>query len=129
MRIEASSIEELIEKSGDKREGLILLDTLICETAPQLEHWLLKSETYVMIGYGRFKYDTNFPLIALAPQKNFISLYVVGEKEGERFTTLYKPRLGKVAVGKSCINIKNPHALVLPEVKQLILDCVAWNEQ
>ncbi len=127
MRIEANSVEELIEKSGDKKEGLLIIDKLIQDTAPLLDQWLLKSDTYVMIGYGRSKYDNKFPLIALAPQKNFISLYVVGEKDGVLFTTLYKDNLGKVKAGKSCIQIKNIDNINLTALKELITDCVEWN--
>ncbi len=127
MRIDANSIEQLIELSGDKKEGIILLDNLITSAAPNLERWLLKSDTYVMIGYGRYRYDDNFPPIALAPQKNYISLYVYGEKDGELFTTIYKSKLGKVTAGKSCINIKNVDKINQTELVNLVKDCIEWN--
>ncbi len=128
MRIEANSVEELIEKAGDKKEGLIFLDQWIQKIAPGLKRWLLKSDTYVMIGYGKSRYDERYSLITLAPQKNFISLYIMGEKDGELLTKQYKDKIGKVTVGKSCIQIKNTEALNLRELENLILDSIRWNE-
>lgn len=128
MRSEARSVEDLFEKSEDKREGLLVIDEVIRDAAPQLERWLLKSETYTMIGYGRLKFSDQYPILRIAPQKNYISLYVIGEKEEDLLTNKYKAKLGKVSVGKSCIMIQNIHNIDLCKLKNLILDCVKWHD-
>ncbi len=129
MRIDAHTPDELIELSGDKKHGLLIIDELISSAAPQLERWLLKSDTYAMLGYGRDSENPQYPVIAAAPQKNYISLYVEGERDGEPLTSYYKDRLGKVSAGKSCINIRNVDKIDLEELERLVLDCVEWNER
>ena len=65
-----------------------------------------------MLGYGTFKYKNykkemiDWPIIALANQKNYISLYVCSLEGGKYVAEKYKDELGKVSVGKSCIRFK-----------------------
>lgn len=129
MKIEAISVEEVIEKSGDKKESILILDTLIKSIVPDIKRWLLTSQTYTIIGYGKLKHHDDYPLIGIAPQKKYISLYVIGKKDGRLLTDIYRNKLGKVKVGKSCISIRNIDTVDKDELKNLLLDSIAWNQK
>ncbi len=65
-----------------------------------------------MLGYGSFKYldskkkPQEWPVVALANQKNYISLYVCALDDGEYLAEKYQDELGKVSIGRSCIRFK-----------------------
>ena len=79
-----------------------------------------------MPGYGSFKYKNNkkevldWPIIALASQKNYISLYVCAIEGGEYIAEKYKGDLGKVNVGRSCIRFKKIEDLNLKTLEKVI---------
>lgn len=81
---------------------------------------------YNMLGYGSFKYlnykkqTIDWPVIALASQKNYISLYVCALEKGKYLAEKYKQDLGKVSVGKSCIRFKKLSDLNLPALKKVL---------
>lgn len=64
-----------------------------------------------MIGYCFVPYKTAvntapYPLISIAPQKNNISIYIMGVVDGQFIVPNYAPIFGKSNIGKSCIRIK-----------------------
>ena len=79
-----------------------------------------------MPGYGTFKYKNykkdilNWPVIALASQKNYISLYICALDKGKYIAEKYKKDLGKVSVGKSCIRFKKLQDLNLKTLAKVI---------
>jgi hypothetical protein len=79
-----------------------------------------------MPGYGSFKYKNykkeilEWPIIALASQKNYISVYVCAVKDGEYIAEKYKNELGKASVGKSCIRFKKLEDLNLKTLEKVI---------
>lgn len=79
-----------------------------------------------MLGYGTFKYlnnkkeTLNWPVIALASQKNYISIYVCAVDKGEYIAEKHKKELGKVSVGKSCIRFKKVEDLNLKTLEKVI---------
>jgi hypothetical protein len=105
----AKTSEEYIELLPEERKkDLLLLDRLIKKTVPQLKRHF----AYNMLGYGSFPYlnykkqTVPWPVVALASQKNYISLYVCALEKGKYIAEKYKADLGKVSVGKSCIRFK-----------------------
>lgn len=104
--VEAKTTEEYMQSlPSDRKEIIHSLDAFIRTTVPSLDPVF----AYNMPGYGLFTY-TNYkkevikwPVIALASQKNYISLYVCAVENGEYVAEKYKKTLGKVSVGKSCI--------------------------
>lgn len=62
----------------------------------------------------------NWPIIALASQKNYISLYVCAVQGGEYIAEKYQNELGQVSVGHSCIRFKRIEDLNLPALKKII---------
>jgi hypothetical protein len=79
-----------------------------------------------MLGYGKFKYKNykgemmEWPTVALASQKNYISVYVCAVENGEYIAEKHKKELGKVSVGKSCIRFDNLEKVDLPVLKKVI---------
>ncbi len=79
-----------------------------------------------MLGYGSFKYvnykkeTVDWPIIGLASQKSYISLYVCALEDGKYIAEKYKDTLGKVSVGKSCIRFKKLEDLDLKGLREIL---------
>ena len=123
----AKSGDEYIAMPNDeRREAIEALDKLIKSSTPKLTRWF----AYNMLGYGDFTYkdykvdDGKWPVIALASQKNYMSLYVcaIDQKDQTKYLAeryekeLYKDGV-KPNVGKSCIRFKKLDDLNLDTVK------------
>lgn len=107
----------------ERREPMEFLHKLIQKAAPKLKPNFL----YNMPGYGSFLYKNNktkkllpWPVIGLASQKNYISLYVCAVDKGEYIAEKNKKELGKVSVGKSCIRFKKIEDLNLKTLEKVI---------
>jgi hypothetical protein len=123
--VKATDRESYIKSIAEpRRSEIVTLDQLIQKTVPTLSPNFL----YNMLGYGTFKYvnykkDTiDWPVIALASQKNYMSLYVCCITDGVYLAEKSKHELGKVSVGKSCIRFKKFSDLHLPAVEKLLKD-------
>lgn len=119
-----SDTEYIAMLTDDRREAIEAIDTLIQKTVPKLDRWF----AYNMLGYGRFQYKNSkkelvdWPVISLASQKNYMSLYVCSISDsGEYVAEEFKDKLGKVSVGKSCIRFKKLDDLNLDAVKEVLL--------
>jgi len=119
----AKSVKEYLEAVPPERRGAMeFLHALIQKTAPTLKAHF----AYNMLGYGSFPYknykkeDIEWPVISLANQKNYISLYVCAVENGKYIAETHKKELGKVSVGKSCIRFKNVSDLNLETLKKVI---------
>lgn len=106
----------------ERREPMEFLHKFIQKTAPKLTPNFL----YNMPGYGSFKYKNhkkeilNWPVIALASQKNYISLYVCAVDKGAYVAEKHKKELGKVSVGRSCIRFKKISDLNLKTLEKVL---------
>lgn len=104
MKIEASTPEEYLAKLEEPRKSdVTALHHLIRETVPDLT----PNTSFGMLGYGVYHYryasgrEGDWPIIALASQKNYITLYAdvaVAQK--------YREQLPKADIGQSCIRFK-----------------------
>ena len=106
----------------DRRAPMEFLHKFIQQTAPSLKPIF----AYNMLGYGTFKCKNykkeiiDWPIVALASQKNYISLYICALDHGEYIAEKYKKELGRVNVGKSCIRFKKLDDLNLQTLKKVI---------
>lgn len=119
----ATSIKEYLALMPENRKEIInFLHDFIQKSVPTLKPHF----AYNMIGYGSFKYKNykkqiiDWPIISLANQKNYVSIYVCAVEEGAYMAEKYKDSLGKVSVGKSCIRFKSLDDVSLPALKKLI---------
>ena len=130
MKIEAKSIEELIERSGPRADALRKLDALIVATAPELERRLFSGPSVTLIGYGELIWENMsssgvWPVIAVAPQKHQVSMYVAAEQDGVLLVQVYGDKLGRTNNGKHCVRFKKFEDLVQDEVVAFLRDAVA----
>jgi hypothetical protein len=121
--VAAKTVDEyLAAVPEDRKESMLFLHDFIQKTAPTLKSHF----AYNMLGYGSMKYlDSkkkviDWPIISLANQKNYISLYVCATEGNEYIAEKNKERLGKVKVGKSCIQINKIEDVNLDVLKEVI---------
>lgn len=105
-----------------RKKDIQFLHAFIQKASPKLRPHF----AYNMLGYGSFKYKNykkeiiDWPVVALANQKNYISVYVCAVDNGVYIAEKHKSALGKVSVGKSCIRIKKLEDVHLPALKEVI---------
>lgn len=119
----AKTVKEYIDSVGeDCREAIVFLHAFIQKSAPKLKSHFANN----MLGYGSFPYKNykkeiiEWPVVALANQKNYISVYVCSIVDGQYVAETYKNELGKVKVGKSCISFKKIDDLNLTTFKKVL---------
>ena len=122
-KVKADSIPSYIASLPDDRKAIVRsLDKLIRKTVPKLKPHF----AFNMLGYGSFKYLNHkkelilWPTLALASQKQYLSLYVCALEDGKYIAEKYKKELGKVSVGKSCIRFKKLSDLNLDTLKTIL---------
>lgn len=121
--VAAKSIREYFDMlAPERKKPMEFLDRFIKKEAPTLKPLF----SYNMPGYGTFKYKNykkeiiDWPIIAFASQKNYMSLYICSVINGEYIAEKYKDKLGKVSVGKSCIRFKKIDDLNFDVLKKII---------
>lgn len=119
----AKSVKEyLAALPPNRRESIEFLHTFIQETVPNLRPYFATN----MLGYGSFPYKNykkeliEWPVVAMASQKQHISIYVCAVKDGEYIAEKHKKELGKVKVGRSCISFKKLSDLNLDVFKKVL---------
>jgi uncharacterized protein YdhG (YjbR/CyaY superfamily) len=121
--VSAKTIAQYFAALPPERRALIrALDAFIRKTVPRLKPHF----AYNMLGYGAFPYRDHkkrlisWPVVALASQKNYVSVYVCA-LDGRRYVAeKYAKELGKVSVGKSCIRFKRMEDLHLPTLTKVL---------
>ena len=123
--VKAKSISEYIALIKEPRKSQIIeLDSIIQKTVPFLKPVFASN----MLGYGTFHYKTKsgregeWPVLSLASQKNYISVYVCSVTNGKYIAEEYKDKLGKVSVGKSCIRFKKIEDIDLEVLKKVLTE-------
>ncbi len=119
----ATTVKEyLAAVPAERKEAMEFLHKFILKTVPTLKPYF----AYNMLGYGAFPYKNykketiEWPVIALANQKQYISLYVCAVVGGKYIAETHKKDLGKVSVGKSCIRLKKLEDLNLKALEKVL---------
>mgnify|MGYP001565934848 CR=1 FL=1 len=122
--VKANTVKEYLDAVPKaQKEDMVFLHNFIMKAVPKLKSHF----AYNMLGYGSFKYlnykkeKIDWPVIGLANQKNYISVYVCALENGKYIAEKYKSELGKVSVGKSCIRFKKINDINLPEFKKVLI--------
>jgi uncharacterized protein YdhG (YjbR/CyaY superfamily) len=106
----------------ERRNILTKLDQVIKNTVPELKEFY----AYNMPGYGSFTYinykkeEVKWPVISMASQKNYVSVYVCAVDANQYIAEKYGDELGNVSVGKSCIRFKKLEDLNIEVFKKVI---------
>lgn len=122
-KIKPTNVKEYLDSiPKDREETVLFLHNFIQKKTPKLKPHF----AYNMLGYGSFPYRNykkeliQWPIVALANQKNYISLYVCAVDHNEYIAEKYKKDLGRVSVGKSCIRFKKITDLNLSVLEEII---------
>lgn len=121
---DAKSVQEYLDNVPAERKEIIdFLHEFIQKSAPSLKAFF----AYNMLGYGKFQYFDkrnkewrDWPVVALANQKNYVSVYICATTDGKYAAEEHKDKLGKVSVGKSCIRFKKLEQVNLDALKEVI---------
>ena len=119
---DAKNPEEYIAKIDEPRRSEIeKLHKLIRKTVPRLEPFMIAG----MIGYGKYHYkgkssEGEWCVIALASQKNYISVYVCAVDVNGYLAEQNKDKFPKASIGKSCIRFKKTDDINLDELTTLL---------
>jgi hypothetical protein len=116
----AKSVEEyLLMLPDDRKKDFDFLHAFIQKAVPKLKPYYASN----MIGYGLFYYldskkqKKDWPIISLANQKEYISIYVCALIEDKAAAEKYTKELGKHTKGISCIRFKKIEEINLATLK------------
>ncbi|MEO6681203.1 MAG: DUF1801 domain-containing protein [Ginsengibacter sp.] len=119
----ATTVEEyLLNIPEDRKKDMDFLHDFIQKAVPSLKPYFAMN----MLGYGSFYYldsknqKKDWPVIALANQKNYISIYVCAVIEDQVAVEKYKKDLGKNTKGISCIRFKSIEEINLQTLKLVL---------
>lgn len=122
-KVKATTVNEYISSLPiEKKDSVVFLHKFIQKSVPALKPHFASN----MLGYGSFKCRNykgeiiDWPVIALAAQKNYFSLYVCATDRGKYIAESNKSNLGKVSVGKSCIRFKKIEDIKLDELNRVL---------
>ena len=121
--VKAKTVAEYLKAvPADRKELIDTLHAFIQKSVPKLKPRF----AYNMIGYGSFPWRNSkneaitWPVISLANQKNYVSIYVCAVDGGKYIAESHAKELGKVNVGKSCIRFKKLEDINLPMLKKVL---------
>ncbi len=111
-----------------RKRQIETLHAMIRKAAPGLKPAIVSG----MIGYGtcHYKYasgrEGEAPVIALASQKQYISLYVCATNGDRHVAEQFKSALPKASIGKSCIRFKKLEDVDLAVLRQIVGIGARW---
>ena len=119
----ARSVEEYLSLvPPERRKEIDLLHDFIQKAVPKLKPYFAAN----MIGYGSFYYldskkqKKDWPIISLANQKNYITIYVCTIIKDKAAAEKYKSELGKLTKGITCIRFKKIEEINLEILKTVL---------
>jgi hypothetical protein len=128
----SDEIEAWFAAAGEREDELRRVDALVRAAAPGIDRQLVPAGGGRMLGYGLMPYRprsakvaTTTPLISLAAQKRYLSLYVFAEVDGRYLAEARAERLGSVSCGKSCIRFSSLDRVDTDELAAVVRDAVA----
>ena len=108
-KVDVSSLQAYLDFDPRRKRDLLQLHALIAKAAPGLKRHFHAGTPkghagmrFKMIGYGKYRYAARsgtlveWPVIGVALQKNYISVYVSVTKAGASIVQSYAGRLGEL---------------------------------
>lgn len=134
-RVEVSSLESYLDFDPGRKPHLVRLHTLIRKAAPGLRRYFHKGTPagepgmrMMMIGYGKFHYAIRpgkrieWPVIGVALQKNYISVYVAVTKQNKPIVPTYAGTLGETRTGRNNFSFERFDELNTARVSSLFAE-------
>jgi hypothetical protein len=111
-RVTADSLAAYLDFDPARKPDLEKLDAVMRKAAPSLKRYFHEGTPageagmrMKMIGYGKYRYaiksgqSTSWPVVGIALQKNYISVYLSITKDGAPIVQSYAGRLGELRNG------------------------------
>jgi hypothetical protein len=137
-RVTADSLDTYLAFDPDRSADLNDLHALMRKAAPALKrHFHAGTPTgeagmrMTMIGYGQFRYAIKsgksavWPVIGVALQKNYISVYVAVTRNGKPLVPFYAGKLGELRMGGNNFSFERFADLKAPVVASLVAEAAA----
>jgi len=118
-RVTADTLHDYLNFDPERKHDLVKLHKVMAEAAPNLKRYFHKGTPagqagmrMKMIGYGKFRYavksgqSIEWPVIGVALQKNYISLYVSVTKQREPIVPRYAGKLGELRIGRNNLSFE-----------------------
>lgn len=134
-RVAADSLSAYLDFDPERKPDLVKLHKLMARAAPALKRYFHKGTPagspgmrMKMIGYGKFHYANKskrpieWPVIGVALQKNYISVYVSLTKAGAPLVPAYAGRLGETGMGSNNFSFVRFDDLRLPALSSLFVE-------
>ena len=131
-RVNADSLQAYLDFDPDRKADLLKLHRLMQRAAPLLKRYFHAGTPageagmrMKMIGYGKFRYPVKsgkaieWPVIGVALQKNYISVYVAVTKAGSPLVPTYAGRMGERRTGANNFSFEKFDELNAPAVSAL----------
>lgn len=109
-----------------KRLDRIISDIMVGHSRVLWEGTLWGGTQQEIIGYGDYTINlsrgkkSEWFMVGLAIQKNYISIYVNAVEDGQYVAEKYRSKLGKVKVGKSSISFKHLDDLDIDTLQEVV---------
>src|SRR5579863_123900 len=142
-KVRAESLEDYFCFDPEREGALRELDAVIRGAAPALSRWFVPGTppgqpgmTMVMIGYGQYQYSVRsspepvtWPILGIALQKNYLSLYCSAYRDGSPFTCAYAGKLGRARVSaKGVVTFAGIEDISLQALSELVTAIAAGLE-
>jgi hypothetical protein len=128
MKIEALNTDDFFTNSGKWEELLRITDKKIVSLAKNLDRQIYDEKSITLLGYGGLSYKKNktWPVISIAPQKNFIAIYIFGYIGEEYLLDHLKHGLDYCTTGKGCIRFTKKEFLEQNKFDEIIIKAVKY---
>jgi len=137
-RVAADSLAAYLDFDPQRKPDLVRLHASIREAAPALKRYFHKGTPagevgmrMKMIGYGKFHFavksgkSTEWPVIGVALQKNYISVYVAVTRGGATIVRAYAGKLGELRAGGNNFSFERFDDLNTPSLLSLFAEVAA----
>ena len=134
-RVEVESLEAYLDFDAARRADLVRLHELLRTAAPRLKRHFHRGTPpgepgmrMKMIGYGKYRYTApsgtmiDWPVIGVALQKNYISVYLSVTKAGAPIVPSYAGTLGELRSGGNNFSFKRFDGLQASAVSSLFAE-------
>ncbi len=134
-RVNADTLETYLDFDPIRKIDLQKLDRLLRKSAPGLKRYFHKGTPagepgmrFKMIGYGKSHYlaksgqRVEWPVVGVALQKSYISVYLSIAKDGAPLVDSYAGRLGELRIGRNNFSFVRFDDLNLATVSALLAE-------
>jgi hypothetical protein len=134
-QVKADSLQGYLDFDPARKSDLIRLHDLIRTSAPALKRYFHKGTPageagmrMKMIGYGKLRYATRsggtveWPVIGVALQKNYVSIYIAVTKAEKPIVPAYAGKLGEKRVGRNNFSFERFDDLDAAGVSSLVAE-------